>query len=243
MKARETAVTSILVILLTVSWLGFAVHRSPRFAGTLVGGLLAVSGSLLMLVPLAYLIIKRLPAVKRVVTKRVSMPTLLTIHIYAGLVGPILVVLHTGHRFESPLGIALTAMTLVVTVSGYIGRSLVARIARDEAEERRLLAGLEGSYRYLSTQYERAAAELSALPEQQALLQAYGRGRIVQPVARVADVAASMADVEYAIKTHELFKRLFSGWLRLHIGLSFTLYMLLGLHVWSGIHFGLRWFR
>lgn len=243
MKAHDSAVTTLLVVLLLASWLGFVVHRSPRFAGSLTGGVLAVSGSLLMLVPLPYLIVKRVPRLKRFVTARVSMSTLLTIHVYAGLVGAILVLLHTGHRFVSPLGIALTAMTLVVTVSGYVGRTLIARVARDEADERRRLAGLEASYQYLQAKYERVTAELTAVPEQHALLQAYARGGAAPLVARPAAIAASMADVEFAIRTHELFKRLFSWWLKLHIGLSFTLYALLSLHVWSGIHFGLRWFR
>jgi hypothetical protein len=62
---------------------------------------------------------------KKVVTQRVSMRTLLTWHIYAGIVGPILAILHTGHKFNSSLGIALTAMMILVTLSGFVGRSFV----------------------------------------------------------------------------------------------------------------------
>ncbi len=56
-------------------------------------------------------------------------------------------------------------------------------------------------------------------------------------------VAESMADLEYAIKTHELLKRRFTIWLELHIAVSVVFYILLALHVWSGIYFGLRWFE
>jgi hypothetical protein len=59
---------------------------------------------------------------------------------------------------------------------------------------------------------------------------------------RALRLAESMADLEYAIKTHETFKRWFSRWLKFHIVISVILYVLLALHVWSGIHFGLRWF-
>jgi len=55
-------------------------------------------------------------------------------------------------------------------------------------------------------------------------------------------LADAIADVEYAIKTHATFKRWFAAWLAFHIITSVMLYVLLGLHVWSGIHFGLRWF-
>ena len=52
----------------------------------------------------------------------------------------------------------------------------------------------------------------------------------------------AMRNLKYAITTHETFKRWFGGWLKFHIVISFILYAQLGLHVWAGIHFGLRWF-
>ena len=64
---------------------------------------------------------------------------------------------------------------------------------------------------------------------------------VVSPVA-VAKLVDSISDVESAIEARELLKRWFSRWLRLHIFLSAVLYLLLVLHVWAGIHFGLRWF-
>ena len=122
MKEREKIIASGLTTLMLVLWLGFAFHQSPRFAGTAIGGLLAVSGSLLMLFPLAYMIIKRVKRLKKWTTQFVSMRTLLSWHIYAGIVGPILVLLHTGHKFNSLLGISLTTLTIIVVISGFIGR-------------------------------------------------------------------------------------------------------------------------
>lgn len=52
-----------------------------------------------MLVPFAYLVVKRIPPLKRLVTQRISLRTFLAWHIYAGAPGPILVLLHTGHKF------------------------------------------------------------------------------------------------------------------------------------------------
>jgi len=56
-------------------------------------------------------------------------------------------------------------------------------------------------------------------------------------------LAESIADVEYAIKTHQDFKRWFGKWLKLHIAISFILYGLMALHIWAAVHFGLRWFE
>ena len=63
------------------------------------------------------------------------------------------------------------------------------------------------------------------------------------PAADVTRTAESVADLEYAVRTHELFKRWCSRWLKVHIVLSVVLYLLLALHVGAGIYFGLRWLR
>jgi hypothetical protein len=86
MKERERVVVSGLVVLLLILWLGFFVHSSPRFAGSLWGGVFGVTGAVLVLVPLAYMIVKRISPLKKQVTRWVSMRTLLNWHIYAGIV-------------------------------------------------------------------------------------------------------------------------------------------------------------
>lgn len=247
MKERERLVATGLVTLMLVLWLGFLVHRSPRFAGSAAGGALGVSGALLMLVPLAYLLAKRSGSLRRRVTRRVSMRTLLTWHIYAGIAGPVLALLHSGHRFESPLGVALTALMLVVVLSGFVGRYLLGQVSGVVLEKREQLTRLEAAYR-------EAAGELAASPEQVALLRPFAGffGRMVAPAvlrgagesaaARAMRLADAMADIEYAIGTHERFRVWFSRWLGLHIAISAVLYLLLALHVWSAIYYGLRWF-
>lgn len=251
MRERERVIVGGLVVLMLILWLGFSVHRSPQFAGSLIGGMLAVAGSLLMLVPLVYLVVKRVGPFKRWAARLVSMRTLLAWHIYAGVLGPILVLLHTGHKFNSPLGIALTGMTLLVVASGFIGRYLLERFSQTIREKREMLTQLQVACR-------ETAGELAAHPEQVAVLRPFaglfsrwvgsavlrsGRGDRSAPVAlRALTLSASIADLEYAIKTHELFKRAFGWWLKFHIAIAFVLYALLALHVWAGIHFGLRWF-
>jgi hypothetical protein len=84
MKERERFVVSGLVVLMLLLWLGFLVHRDPRFAGSFWGGVLGVSGAALMLVPLAYSLVKRVKWVQERVWRWVSMRTLLAWHIYAG---------------------------------------------------------------------------------------------------------------------------------------------------------------
>ena len=173
------------------------------------------------------------------------MRTLLAWHIYAGVLGPILVLIHTGHKFESVLGIALTAMVLIVVVSGFVGRYLMSKINREIKEKRAMLAEA-------NAQYESALQALRDRPEEAALTRPFQHvlarlflrtdtGATSGGVG-VVQLAESVADLEYAVRTHQTFKRAFAKWLKLHIVLSVILYVLLGLHIWASIYFGLRWF-
>ncbi len=250
MKERQRLIVTALVVLMLIFWLGFFLHRSPRFAGSLMGGVLGVSGAVLMLAPLAYLLVKRVKRLNRWVTRFVSMRTLLTWHIYAGVLGPILVILHSGHKFDSTLGIVLTAMTLIVVLSGFTGRYLMAQISETLNEKKEILAQLQIGYR-------RVVAELIAVPAQAEMLRPFfgifsrwitspsmrhaGADRASSPM-RGLSLADSIADVEYAIKMHVWFKSVFRWWIKFHITIALILYVLLALHVWSGIHFGIRWF-
>jgi hypothetical protein len=250
MKDREPLVAGGLVAFLLLLWLGFLVHEDARFAGSAWSGVLGVSGAGLMIASSAYSLVKRIHPFKVWVTRRVSMKAVLGWHMYAGLSGAILGLLHTGHKFDSPLGIALTASMLVVVVSGYVGRHLMKQINLEVGEKKELLTRLELTYR-------QTAGELAADPAQAAFVRPWAGfwGRLIastvglfprtsspSPAARAVGLAESMADLEYAIKTHETLRRWFAGWLRVHVVAGVLMYVLLALHVWAAVHYGLRWF-
>ncbi len=105
-----------------------------------------MSGALLMLGGLVYSVIKRIKPIKAAVTRHVSMRTLRAWHVYTALLGSLLVLLHTGHKFESVLGISLTALTLSVVFSGFVGRYLLRQIGDDVRDKRGLLSRLYEAY-------------------------------------------------------------------------------------------------
>ena len=227
MKDRERIVVSGVIGVLLVTWLGFLVHRAPGFPGSGVGAVFGIAAAVLLLVPLLSTLVKRVPFVRAWVTPRVSMPTILTAHVYAGLLGALLAIIHTGHRFESSLGVALTAALLLVVVSGFIVRYLLTYVGREMTEKLALLQTGRGDLDRAWGVMESADAETAALLKG-------------GEVTRLAEV---VADLEFAIRTHELFKRWFRRTLIVHVVLSVTLYVLLALHIGAGIYFGLRWLR
>lgn len=247
MKERERVIVTGLVALMVLVWLPFTAHQSPRFAGSLLGGLFAVTGTVLMLLPLAYVFVKRSRTLRTRVTRYVKMRTLLTWHIYAGVLGPILVVIHTGHKFESQLGIALTSMVLLVVLSGFVGRYLMKQLGTELREKKATLKELQARYATLLREPDFAAraADYSKPSWRVTLATALvgSSAGELSPAQTLTRVATATADLEYAVRTHETFKLWFGRWLRFHIVISFALYGLLALHVWGAIHFGLRWFE
>jgi hypothetical protein len=249
---RERKIIGGLLALQLILLLGFLVHRSPRFPGSLAGGVLAISAALLMILPAVfYSAVKRIAFFKRTVTAKVRLSSLLAWHVHTSIIGTILAILHTGHRFESSLGIALTATMLLTVFSGFIGRHFLGYVTLELSEKQDLL-------NRLATEYNQIVGEMSHQPDlvrvslvpqgffkrtRNALAAESIFGRVDGALsARAVRLAESIANVEYAIKLHELLKRRSKIWLKAHIVTSCAFYLLLILHVWAAIYFGLRLF-
>ena len=215
MNRTERVAVGMLLAVVALFAPGFLLHAAPRFPGSLAGGLLGVAGASAMVLLLAYSLAKRVPWLKR----RAALGGVLSFHVYAGAVGAVFGILHTGHKYQSPLGIALVAAMLVVVLSGFAGRYRLAQIGADIREQRRELGALRA-------RYDLVAANLANVPPDGVPVRA---------------LVGAIADLEDAIRRREALKRAFSRWIVLHVAAALVFYPLLALHVWSGIHYGLRW--
>ena len=247
MKNRERLIVTSIFALLGFAWLGFLLHVSPRFAGSGIGAVFGISGAALMLFPLAYFVVKRFPFFKERVTKYVSLQTWMSVHVYTGILGALLALIHTGHKYNSPLGIALTATMMLVVVSGFAVRYLVPFVNLDVKDKLLLLQTARGDLDSAWGVLEKSAAERKGLPKAPLLtagLAALGLSLASDsPAGRVTILADGVADLEYSIRTDELLRRWFSRALTVHIVVSLALYFLLAAHIAAGIYFGLRWLR
>lgn len=245
MKERERIILSGTLAILLLGWLGFLFHSSPRFAGSGIGSAFGIAAAVLMLFPLVYPVVKRVPFINARVTRHVSMQTLMVVHVYAGIFGPLLAIIHTGHKFESWLGSALTAVMLLVVVSGYAVRYLLTYVNQEVKDKLLLLQTARGDLDSAWGVLDNSQAEMREPPKAPMIMAGLASLGIqlspAGPVGEVIHTAESVADLEFAVKTHELLKRWFGRALVLHIVLSVVFYVLLGFHIWAGIHFGLRW--
>ncbi|MCW8399427.1 hypothetical protein OQJ26_11565 [Legionella sp. PATHC038] len=251
MKQERTIVAGLFLLLL-ILWLGFLVHRAPTFPGSLMGGILAITAASLFVIPsLLYSAVKRIPQFKARISKYISLGTLLTWHVYTGILGSIIAILHTGHRFESSIGIWLTTLMLLTVFSGFIGRYFLAYTAQELHEKKEMLNVLAYEYNKLVNQLSQQPNTKLTSAATHHFLSRAAHGLFVPekpfmetntPLSlRTMGLVESIADVEYAIKMHEALKRRTRYWLYCHIVSSCAFYLLLTMHIWTEIDYGITW--
>jgi hypothetical protein len=109
---------------ITAGYVFLAQGGAPQPSGA-VGHTLGIVGFVLMLcTETLYSLRKRLPGFH---FGRMSL--WLQFHVFTGIVGPYLVLLHAGWRFHGLAGV-LTLLTVVVVVSGLVGRYLYTAVPR-----------------------------------------------------------------------------------------------------------------
>lgn len=250
MKAQERHLVSSLVALMLLLWAGFLWHRDPAFPGSFAGGMLGIAAAFFIFVPLMYLVIKRVKSIKTWVTQRVSMSRLLLWHVYAGVVGPILALLHSAHRFDSTLGVALVFLMLIVVISGFVGRYLLSHISSGIRAKTTLRNDLY-------QEFQRASSALSHQEQGDQVARLTNTHTPLLPAISMAswqgisspdraddkflNLVDAISDIDYSIKMHDTIKRWFKRWLKFHIVISCTLYVLVIFHITAEFYFGLRW--
>ena len=116
-----------LVMLIITGFYGFVTYITREIppAGELFGHGLGILGFILMLMTeTLYSLRKRSRSVRWG-----KMSSWLQFHIFTGLVGPFMVLLHSSWKFHGLAG-ATTLLTIIIVVSGFIGRYIFTRIPR-----------------------------------------------------------------------------------------------------------------
>ena len=123
---RELWLSFMAAILITAVY-AFVVFwtRAIPPAGALFGHLLGILGFILMLLTeILYSIRKRSQT-----AQWGSMASWLQFHIFTGLIGPYMVLLHSSWKFNGLAG-ATTLLTIIIVISGFIGRYIYTQIPR-----------------------------------------------------------------------------------------------------------------
>jgi cell division protein FtsB len=171
-RSRELWYALAAIILITLVYVGVTAQlRAVPAAGDLFGHGLGILGFLLMLMTeTLYSLRKRSRS-----ARWGRMSAWLRFHIFTGLVGPYMVLLHTSWKFSGLAG-AVAAMTVIIVVSGVVGRYIYTAVPRtadgvevEAAELERQIAATEAELqRWLATRPEGTQSlvqRLEALPD------------------------------------------------------------------------------
>jgi len=137
-------------------------HAALRPSGT-VGHALGIAGLLMMTVPIVYSLRKKWQPLARLGEMR----HWLNVHIFCGIVGPVLVTFHAALKFNGLISVAYWSMVIVV-LSGFVGRYLYVWMPRT-------IRGIELTYEEIlaeATELRREMASTGLSPDLLALLDA-----------------------------------------------------------------------
>jgi len=235
-------------------------------AGGTVGHKLGLAGSSMMVLMLLYSVRKRVGALRRLG----PLGRWLDVHIFLGVFGPLLVVLHSSFKVQGLVALSFWSM-VVVASSGVLGRYLYLQIPRTRAGEERALAELETEDRELSeqlrTRFRLDEAQLGrldalvAVPERTGLLggfvrlvtddlrlrsalRGFARGCRSVPPAVVRDferVVRQKAHVHRRILLWDRVHELFHYWHVLHKPFALVMYLFMIVHVAVALATGYGW--
>lgn len=224
MGDKERVVVLALGALLLFLAPGYLLHVSPRFAGSLTGGVLGITAATFMLLVLAYPAVKHIGWLRARVTRHVSLGRLLSFHIYGGLLASLVAILHSGHKYQSGLGIALVADILIVIGTGFVGRYYLGHLTTEVRQQQALLGTLRTAFDRIALRLGRQVNASATAPD--------------VPILTLVD---AIADIEYSLEMRDAAKRIAGRWTVVHIVASIVMYGLLLLHIGSGLYYGLRW--
>jgi hypothetical protein len=229
---RELSLALATVVAITALYAAYASSVAVPAASGLLGHALGIVGfGLMLMTETLYSLRKR--AMRR---PRGSMRAWLQFHIYTGIVGSYLVILHSAWSFNGLAG-GLSLMTAVVVASGFIGRYIytaVPRTADGIVVEAQVLQVQLDAARRDATQpsLELAQASLVAQPTLAGAttFAAAARGPDPSSTRRLRELERQMAALRWA-------RRALATWHAIHIPLGMALFVMAFAHIVAAVNY------
>ena len=228
MRARELLAALVAVVAITIAYAGLVQHSGVPAASGLVGHGLGIIGfALMLLTETAYSFRKR--AMRK---PRGSMQTWLRIHIFTGIVGSYLVVIHSAWSFNGLAG-AVTAMTMIVVASGFIGRYIYTAVPRTAdgvvVEARDLQAMLDSARRELALATALGGVTAASAGSVAAAILPGSHDRAVA-TKRLRELERQLLALRWA-------RRALATWHAIHVPIGMVLFALAFLHAGAALYY------
>ena len=202
---RELWLALIAILCITGVYLGMVSYlgKIPAASG-LFGHLIGILGFILMLMTETLYSLR-----KRSRTARWGrMSTWLQFHIFTGIVGPYMVLIHTSWKFNGLAGITLL-LTVMIVVSGFIGRYIFTSIPRTAD-------GVEVETAVLEKQIDRLENEIHA--------------RSASRKREIKRLVQEQKTLQRQVRSLATTRRLMSLWHTIHIPIGLALFTAAFIH-------------
>jgi hypothetical protein len=217
-RYRELVVALLTIVGITVLYAGYVGRATVPAAGGLLGHSLGILGLTLMLMT------ETLYSLRKRAMRRSwgTMRSWLQFHIFTGIVGSYLVVLHSAWSFNGLAG-ALTAMTVVVVTSGFVGRYIYTAVPRTadgvviEAQDLQLL--LEAARQEVARP---SVADLASPGS--------ARGHEQAAARRLRELERQLAALRWA-------RRTLATWHAVHIPIGIALFVMAAAHIVAAVYY------
>jgi hypothetical protein len=217
-RYSELVLALLAMIGITVVYGGYVRAVAVPAAGGLLGHSLGIVGLTMMLMTeTLYSMRKR--AMRR---PRGTMRSWLQFHILTGIVGSYLVVLHSAWSFSGLAG-ALTAMTVVVVASGFVGRYIYTAVPRTadgaviEAQELQVLL-------------ETARLEVTRASPADGASPGSDRRREQAAARRLRELERQLAALRWA-------RRMLATWHAIHIPIGIVIFVMAAAHIVAAVYY------
>jgi hypothetical protein len=259
---RELWLAFLTMILIALLYLGVMVRwQQVPAASEFVGHGLGILGFILMLcTETLYSLRKRTRS-----ARWGRMASWLEFHIYTGLVGPFLVLLHTSWKFNGLAGI-VTLMMVIVVLSGFFGRYIYTAVPRTadgiEVAASTLAQEINRAQQQIESVLEDQPAELQALIKQSTTNERQGAvfifGRVFyntmdrlywwsmfrrippqfrQQAIQLQRLARQSANLRSQLASLALARRMLGVWHAVHIPIGMALFTAAFVHILGAIYY------
>ncbi|HYC60057.1 MAG TPA: hypothetical protein VEK79_10890 [Thermoanaerobaculia bacterium] len=211
----------------------------PQFWSLKPGGTLGQAfgstGAALMTIMLLYSVRKRVKPLR----KAGPLSIWLDFHIFCGVIGPLLIVLHSSFKVQGLVALSFWSM-IAVALSGVVGRYLYLQIPRTRAGDERTLSDVEQESRALSTRLrelgmtDEQLRELDAIAAIQSRWTRRSRLRAFERVhggRQLVNVIERKAQLQRRILRWHRLQEVFHHWHVFHKPFAIVMYLFLIVHI------------
>ncbi len=211
----------------------------PQFWSLKPGGTLGrafgITGAALMTIMLLYSVRKRAKPLR----KAGPLSVWLDFHIFCGVIGPLLIVLHSSFKVQGLVALSFWSM-IAVALSGVLGRYLYLQIPRTRAGDERTLADVEQESRALSARLLQLGLDDERLRELEGIAATPGtwqRRRRLRAFEREHGGRELVAVIERKAQLHRRILRwhrlqeVFHHWHVFHKPFAIVMYLFLIVHI------------